>query len=127
MSTYYADYDDDPPTVELPAIDLHNYALSDAPRKVCDRCSAASRTHDEFCPQCAIRFSRRRPGQRRLITLLVSVLIIAGLIAAGAMMVAYNNAMTASAAAQSLQIPADVANLEGRQTPGLAGSQLTTN
>lgn len=110
MSIYHADYDDDPPTVELPAIDLHNHVLSDAPRKVCDRCGAASRTQDEFCPQCAIRFSRRRPGQRRLITLLVSVLIIAGLIAAGAMMVAYNNAMTASAAAQSLQIPADGAN-----------------
>lgn len=109
MSTYYQDYDDDPPTIELPAIDLHSAVLplSEAPRKVCDRCRAASRTHDEFCPYCAARYSGRTPAQRLLRTLVLTVLILAGLVVAGAMAAAYSNAMSSGTVGQTVEISSE--------------------
>jgi hypothetical protein len=109
MSTYYQDYDDEPPTVELPAIELHSpvLPLSEAPRKVCDRCRAASRTHEEFCPYCAARYPGGTPAQRLLRTLVLTALILAGLVAAGAMTAAYSNAMSSGAAGQSVEISSE--------------------
>ncbi|WP_026820556.1 hypothetical protein [Arthrobacter castelli] len=105
MPTYFPDYEDDPPTVELPAIDVSSPAapVSEAPRKACGRCRAVTRTHDEFCPQCAARYRSRTPFQRLWRTVALAALIIAGLIAAGAMITAYNSEMSVGTAGQGVQ------------------------
>lgn len=69
MSTYYPDYDDDPPTVELPMIDLHTQALSDAPRK-------------------------RTADQGLLRTGALASLILTGLVAAGVIIAAFASVLS---------------------------------